>query len=121
MLKSDFIIFVAHSPEAYKEAAKHMSSLYLCGHTHGGQIRLPFYDGPIITHSRAPRRTAGGLWKYGDMRGYTSSGVGTSGVPLRFNCPGEVVFLTLKKQDALKLPRSSKNTVRGFFERHVDY
>lgn len=95
--KSDFSIFVAHSPEVYKEAAKHMPSLYLCGHTHGGQIRLPFYDSPIITHSRASRKTASGLWEYGDMRGYTSSGVGTSGVPLRFNCPGEIVLLTLKK------------------------
>lgn len=92
-----FSVFLAHSPEVYREAAQHMARLYLCGHTHGGQIRASFYDGPIITHSRAPRSIAGGLWKYKDMYGYTSSGVGTSGVPLRFNCPGEVVLFTLKK------------------------
>ncbi|MCK5507903.1 MAG: CDP-archaeol synthase [Desulfobacterales bacterium] len=93
-----FNIFAAHSPEAYKDAAQHMARLYLCGHTHGGQVRLPFYDGPIITHSRAPRKIASGLWKYKDMFGYTSSGVGASGVPVRFNCPGEIVLFTLKKK-----------------------
>ncbi|MCD4763711.1 MAG: CDP-archaeol synthase [Desulfobacterales bacterium] len=93
--KDAFNIFIAHSPEAYRDAAQHMARLYLCGHTHGGQIRLPFYDGPIITHSRAPRKMAGGLWKYKEMCGYTSSGVGTSGVPVRFNCPGEVVLFKL--------------------------
>jgi hypothetical protein len=30
------------------------------------------------------------------MHGYTSSGVGVSGVPIRFNCPGEIVVLTLR-------------------------
>ncbi|MCJ7617460.1 MAG: CDP-archaeol synthase [Desulfobacterales bacterium] len=101
--KDAFNIFIAHSPEAYRDAAQHMASFYLCGHTHGGQVRLPFYNGPIITHSRAPRRIASGLWKYNGMYGYTSSGVGTSGVPVRFNCPGEVVLFTLKKSDSLKL------------------
>ena len=94
-----FKIFIAHSPEVYKEAAQHMARLYLCGHTHGGQVRVSFWDGPIITHSRAPRKTASGLWKHKDMYGYTSSGVGTSGVHVRFNCPGEIVLLTLKKCD----------------------
>ncbi len=107
--KDGFSIFVAHSPEAYKEAAQRMVRLYLCGHTHGGQIRLPFYNRPIITHSRAPRTIASGLWQYGDMCGYTSSGVGTSGVPVRFNCPGEIVLLTLKKRNcsATKAQRHS--------------
>ena len=97
--KGAFSIFVAHSPEVYREAAQYMVHLYLCGHTHGGQIRLPFYNGPIITHSRAPRKITSGLWKYNGMYGYTSAGVGTSGVPLRFNCPGEVVLLTLKREE----------------------
>jgi hypothetical protein len=90
------VLFVAHSPEAYQEAADHGASLYLCGHTHGGQICLPG-SGPLITNSRAPRFTATGKWQWQGMVGYTSRGVGVSGVPLRFNCPGEITRLTLRK------------------------
>jgi uncharacterized protein len=89
-----FKIFLAHSPEAYKAAADFHPQLYLCGHTHGGQICLTG-RGPIFTNSRAPRFTAMGCWHYRGMTGYTSRGAGASGVPLRFNCPGEITLLTL--------------------------
>ena len=92
-----FKIFLAHSPEVYREAADRGAHLYLCGHTHGGQICLPKI-GPVFTHSSAPRFTARGHWSYGGMTGYTSAGVGASGVPLRFNCPGEVSLLTLRRE-----------------------
>jgi len=92
-----FSIFLAHSPEAYLEAAACGASLYLCGHTHGGQIRLPG-RGPIMTNSRAPRFTAEGRWQHAAMQGFTSRGVGASGVPVRFNCPGEISVLTLRRQ-----------------------
>jgi predicted MPP superfamily phosphohydrolase len=91
-----FTIFVAHSQEIYREAEGFNAQLYLCGHTHGGQIRIPKL-GPVFTHSRAPRHLGYGTWKYGRMAGYTSSGVGVSGVPVRFLTTGEVVHLTLKK------------------------
>ncbi|MFP3983803.1 MAG: metallophosphoesterase [Desulfurivibrionaceae bacterium] len=92
-----FSILLAHSPEAYKEAAACRPDLYLCGHTHGGQIRLPG-RGPILTNSRAPRYTANGWWQYREMTGYTSRGTGASGVPLRFNCPGEITLITLTRE-----------------------
>ncbi len=91
-----FKIFIAHSPEVYKEAAEFGAQLYLCGHTHGGQICLPRI-GPVFTHSSAPRFTARGEWSYKGMTGYTSRGAGASGVPLRFNCPGEISLLTLRR------------------------
>ncbi|HEX9716193.1 MAG TPA: CDP-archaeol synthase [Desulfurivibrionaceae bacterium] len=90
-----FSILLAHSPEAYQEAARHQAALYLCGHTHGGQICLGSGT-PIYTNSRAPRFTAKGRWQYQGMQGFTSRGVGTSGAPLRFNCPGEIAVLTLR-------------------------
>jgi hypothetical protein len=92
-----FVIFLAHSPEAYASAAGFMPQFYLCGHTHGGQIRLPG-RGPILTNSRAPRFTADGAWRYRNMQGYTSRGAGASGVPLRFNCPGEISLITLRRE-----------------------
>lgn len=90
-----FSILLAHSPEAYQEAARHQAALYLCGHTHGGQICLAS-GRPIYTNSSAPRFTARGLWQYRGMQGFTSRGVGASGAPLRFNCPGEIAVLTLR-------------------------
>lgn len=91
-----FRLILAHSPEAYREAASYRANLYLCGHTHGGQIRLPG-RGPIFTNCRAPRFTAAGKWQFGLMPGYTSQGVGSSGTPLRFNCPGEINEITLRR------------------------
>jgi hypothetical protein len=94
----DFRLFLSHSPELYQEAAAWGANLYLCGHTHGGQICLPRI-GPLFTHSRAPRFTVAGPWEYGGMVGYTCRGAGASGVPLRFNCPGEISLLTLTARD----------------------
>jgi uncharacterized protein len=89
-----FKIFLCHSPEMFKEAAENNMDLYLCGHTHAGQVQLPII-GPLFTHSRSPRAIAQGFWKVGSMQGYTSSGVGVSGVPVRFLTRGEMVALTL--------------------------
>lgn len=94
-----FVIFLAHSPEAYRAAAACGARLYLCGHTHGGQICLPG-RGPLFTNSRAPRFTAVGTWHHQGMIGYTSRGAGASGVPLRFNCPGEITLITLRRAPA---------------------
>lgn len=89
-----FTILLAHSPEIVGDLDGRRVDLCLCGHTHGGQIRLPWI-GPVFTHCRAPRKYASGLWHHNGTAGYTSSGAGSSGVPVRFNCPPEVVLLTL--------------------------
>lgn len=94
--KAAFTILLAHSPEVYTTASIYQANLYLCGHTHGGQICLSSRR-PLLTNSRAPRFTATGRWRYADMTGYTSRGAGTSGVPLRFNCPGEITRITLRR------------------------
>jgi predicted MPP superfamily phosphohydrolase len=94
----DCSIFLAHSPEACLAASAYRPGLYLCGHTHGGQIRLPG-RGPLITNSRAPRHTAEGRWLINGMQGYTNRGVGASGVPLRFNCPGEITLITIRSPE----------------------
>lgn len=91
-----FTVFLAHSPELYDQAPDYGARLYLCGHTHGGQICLPRI-GPLFTHSSAPRFTAAGPWSYRGMQGYTSTGAGASGIPLRFNCPGEVPLIVLRQ------------------------
>ncbi len=94
--EGEFSIFLAHSPEAFINAAKVGADLYLCGHTHGGQVCL-VPGTPLITNCRAPRFTAIGYWQYEKMCGYTSRGAGPSSIPVRFNCPGEISLITLKK------------------------
>lgn len=96
-----FTVFLAHSNEIYKEASSYHPDLYLCGHSHAGQIQIPPI-GPIFTHSKAPRYMCHGAWRYREMPGYTSGGVGTSGVPVRFFCEGEVSLIILRcgKQEA---------------------
>jgi predicted MPP superfamily phosphohydrolase len=87
----EFTLLMTHSPELYKEAAKAKVDYYLCGHTHGGQICLP-WGVPIITNAGCPRKYVSGAWTFGGMRGYTSRGTGSSGLPVRFFCPPEVTL-----------------------------
>ena len=90
-----FKILLVHTPEMLEDAAQHGMNLYLCGHTHGGQICLPVI-GPIILNSNCPRRYTRGVWRYKNVQGYTSAGVGTSGVPVRFFCRPEVGLIELR-------------------------
>jgi predicted MPP superfamily phosphohydrolase len=91
-----FRIALVHSPEMADHAAAAGVALYLCGHTHGGQICLPG-GRAVLTMLRRCRRAAKGLWHEGDMVGYTSRGLGVSGRPLRFNCLGEMTVITLRR------------------------
>lgn len=91
-----FSLFVAHSPKLYREAGAKGASVYLAGHTHAGQIQIPPL-GPVFTHCPAPRKYCLGRWEYGGTQGFTTSGVGVSGVPVRYNCFGEVALITLSR------------------------
>ncbi len=91
-----FRIALVHSPEAARLAAEAGYALYLCGHTHGGQVCLPGGT-PILTNSALHWRHARGLWRRGNMTGYTSNGAGTSGLPVRFFSRGEVTLFTLRR------------------------
>ncbi len=91
-----FPILLAHTPECAEEAAEKGIGLYLCGHTHGGQIRLPGL-GAIMVNARCPRRRALGHWQIGTMHGFTSPGLGFTDAPVRFGCPPEAVLFTLRR------------------------
>jgi predicted MPP superfamily phosphohydrolase len=92
---SEFSILLSHTPEIYRQAAYADFDLLLSGHTHGGQICLPGSI-PITLDSVLPRHMGSGPWKYGDMMGYTSVGVGCSIVPVRINCPPEITLHRLQ-------------------------
>jgi predicted MPP superfamily phosphohydrolase len=88
-------ILLSHTPETYRQAAAAGFDLFLCGHTHGGQICLPGGI-PVITEAASPRRFARGPWRHGAMTGYTSAGAGACVVPVRLNCPPEVTLHRLR-------------------------
>ncbi|MCF7919388.1 MAG: metallophosphoesterase [Candidatus Cloacimonetes bacterium] len=93
--KPGFKLLLVHSPEIYREAALYGIDLYLCGHTHAGQICLPGGI-PLISNSRSPLQYNQGRWQYRRVSGYTSAGTGASGLPLRWNCPPEITVHRLK-------------------------
>jgi predicted MPP superfamily phosphohydrolase len=97
--KSDLKILLSHSPDMLysQELKKKSFDLMLSGHTHGGQIRIPIV-GPLATSTRfAQRNETLGLFKRDTMYVNVSSGVGHSALPIRINCPAEIVLITLKK------------------------
>jgi predicted MPP superfamily phosphohydrolase len=94
---SDMTVLLYHSPDLILEAAELDVDLFLAGHTHGGQIRLPLL-GAIVTHSIYGRRYASGLFQEGDTNMYVSRGLGFEGGWLpraRFLCRPEIVTIEL--------------------------
>jgi len=86
-------IVLAHDPFwfAHVPAGPYLT---LAGHTHGGQVVLPFV-GALRNASRAPLRWSYGLIEEGGRRMYVTSGLGTSGIPLRIGMPPEYVILDI--------------------------
>ena len=93
----EFSILLSHTPEIYRQAAHAGFDLLLSGHTHGGQICLPGAI-PITLDAVLPRRMGAGPWKYCNMVGYTSVGVGSSIVAVRINCPPEITVHHLRRR-----------------------
>ena len=92
-----FKIALVHTSELYETAEQNAYNLYLCGHTHGGQICLPGGI-PIITHQFEGKKFYKGQWNFKNMKGYTSQGCGTSGIPIRFYSQSEITLFTLKRK-----------------------
>jgi hypothetical protein len=93
--RSAFKVLLAHTPERIPEAAATGVNLYLCGHTHGGQVRLPWI-GALHANARCARKYAAGRWHYDGMQGYTTLGLGVTDLPVRFRCPPEALMITLQ-------------------------
>lgn len=92
----DCRIALVHSAEMADHAAAAGCALYLCGHTHGGQVCLP--GGRIVfTQLVRCRHAASGVWREGAMTGYTSPGLGVAPPTVRFNCRGGAAVITLRR------------------------
>lgn len=84
-------IFLTHSPDEFVDIPQNVN-LTLSGHTHGGQIRLPFF-GAILTASEYGQRYVYGLIKENDKKMIVSKGIGVSILPFRFMCKPEIVVV----------------------------
>jgi len=88
-------ILLAHEPDYADQVARYPVDLQLSGHSHGGQVRVPFVR-PLYLPELA-RKYIWGLYKIGGLTLYTNPGLGTVGVPVRMNCPPEITMLTLRR------------------------
>ena len=86
----DTKILMIHSPETLVDAFHYGADFVLSGHTHGGQICLPNRF-TLWTNANCKRKYCMGPWEYRGMPGYTSGGTGSSGLPIRFNCPPQII------------------------------
>ncbi|MDH3717861.1 MAG: metallophosphoesterase, partial [Planctomycetota bacterium] len=86
-------ILLAHSPDQLRWARRHNFDLMLAGHTHGGQIHLP-WTGPVVSATRIGTDYAAGLRSAPPTVLHVSRGISQT-VPLRLRCPPELARLTL--------------------------
>jgi uncharacterized protein len=91
-------IHLSHAPEVFDWPGGPSLPFALClaGHTHGGQIRLPFLP-PYVPQGAGPRFVAGWYAQTRQGPAYISRGIGTTGLPVRLNCPPELPFLRLTR------------------------
>jgi len=88
------LLVLVHEPDIFSELDERVS-LTLAGHTHGGQVRIPFF-GPPYVGSRFGARYAAGHIVESDRQLFVTTGIGTSIWPIRFGVPPEYVILTLR-------------------------
>ncbi len=89
-------ILLSHSAEIFPEAKVAGVDLLLSGHTHGGQVCLPYW-GALYTNDRLGRTYASGLIREGRLHIHVSTGVGYAKLRVRLFCPPEIVCLTLRR------------------------
>lgn len=93
---SNFTLLLSHSPNILFKSKALPCDLILCGHTHGGQIRLPFLGGLIASGQGFFPKYDKGLYKLENNRLlYINSGLGTSMLPIRFLNRSQISFITL--------------------------
>jgi len=91
----DYSILLNHYPDGMFSALKDNFDLFLCGHTHGGQVRVPFY-GALVTESSLGKKFEYGLYHEQNTDIFVSRGIGMTALPIRFLAPPEVALIVVK-------------------------
>jgi predicted MPP superfamily phosphohydrolase len=91
--EGDCRIMLSHNPDSADTDFKERIDLMLSGHTHGGQVDIPFLGPPALPVKN--KKYKSGFVKGGNCNLFISRGIGWSGPPVRFNCPPELALLKL--------------------------
>jgi predicted MPP superfamily phosphohydrolase len=83
-----------HNPDSFSQAVRFGLDFVMCGHTHGGQISLPFIGPPILPI--ANRAFVQGWFHDGASQMYVNRGIGVIGIPIRFNARPEIAVFELQ-------------------------
>jgi uncharacterized protein len=104
----DFTILLAHSPDQAESSRRSYDAvdLILSGHTHGGQVRFPVLGAPVSSAAR-PDLYDDGLRRRPWTQVYTSRGLGTSNLPIRFLARPELALLHLTRMPRPPLHRTA--------------
>ena len=92
-----FHVLLSHSPDALLDPRTRSVPLALCGHTHGGQIRVPFYGAPVRHSHLVDRVRTAGLHRIAHTQVVISPGFGTAALPLRLGCRPEIGVIELRR------------------------
>lgn len=95
----NFTILLSHRPELFDTYVEKNIDLALSGHSHGGQIRIPFLGGLIAPHQGLFPKYDGGLYTKDDTNMVVSRGVGNSLFPFRVNNRPEIVLVELRGEE----------------------
>ncbi|HEY0544925.1 MAG TPA: metallophosphoesterase [Pyrinomonadaceae bacterium] len=87
------VIALTHNPDVFPTLPPNVS-LTLAGHTHGGQVNIPFYGRPIVP-SQYGERYAAGYIQENNRQLFVTTGIGTTGLAVRFRVPPEIAVLTI--------------------------
>ncbi|MGH8107508.1 MAG: metallophosphoesterase [Arenimonas sp.] len=93
--KNSSTLVFTHSPDAFPEMADSEFSLMIAGHTHGGQVVLPFLGRPIVPSIYGQRYAIGHI-REKNQHLFVTPGIGTSILPVRFGVPPEISYLRLQ-------------------------
>jgi predicted MPP superfamily phosphohydrolase len=96
--KDMFRIVLAHNPESSDFATKHRVDLFISGHTHGGQIIIPFINYAPLLPVKNKKYSFGIKTNSVNQKVFISKGVGWSIIPFRFNCRSEIPIIVLRKK-----------------------
>lgn len=90
-----FTLLISHAPDLADKATNYPVDYQISGHTHGGQVQLPFF-GPLITPPFGTKYVVGHYHLSNNMTLYVNRGLGTTRLPYRFLSRPEITIFTLK-------------------------
>lgn len=111
-------IAITHNPDVFPHIPARVA-LTLAGHTHGGQVRLPFLGPPIVPSAYGQRYAAGHVIE-GGRHLFVSTGLATSDLPVRLGVPPTISLLTITgPRSSSAGPRTARTAAPGYAPRSV--